>query len=198
MEIVSVAFDVHLPAGVAGPAAMNFDVRCFLIPHADGLSLLDTGVAGSAAAIGTALTRLGATWDDVSDIVLSHDHPDHVGSLDEVIALAPHAAVWGNSPLSTQSLADGDSLRNLRVLSTPGHTAGHVSLLHGEGTLLVGDLVGSHNGQLQRAPAPFTADPSQAEESIRKIARINALHMLFGHGAEIDQPQTALQELLDV
>jgi glyoxylase-like metal-dependent hydrolase (beta-lactamase superfamily II) len=197
VEIYPVAFDVHLPAGVAGPDPMDFDVRCFLVPHAEGLSLIDTGVPGSSAAISAALADLGSAWADVSDILLSHDHPDHVGSLVEVIALAPHATVWGNAPLSARRLADGESIRDLRVVATPGHTAGHVSFLHGEGTLLVGDLVGSREGHLERAPAAFTADPAQAEQSIRKISDLGSDRMLFAHGPEIQEPLQALHALLE-
>ena len=190
------AFDVHLPAGFVGPNPMDFDVRCFLVPHATGISLIDTGLPGSAAELGLALDRVGATWADVSDILLSHDHPDHVGGLAEVVALTPRATVWGNAPLAARALVDGEIVNDLRIFETPGHTAGHVSFLHGEGTLFVGDLVGSSDGRLERAPAPFTADALQAELSIRKIADVEADRLLFAHGAEIDHPQQALRALL--
>lgn len=175
---------------------MDFDVRSFLVPHADGLTLLDTGLPGSAAELGAALGAMGATWADISDILLSHDHPDHVGGLAEVVQLAPHAVVWGNAPLSARPLRDGQVVRDLRVISTPGHTGGHVSFLHTTGVLLMGDLVGSHDGHLERAPAAFTADATQAEQSLHKVARIDATRILFGHGAEVAEPTQQLQALL--
>jgi glyoxylase-like metal-dependent hydrolase (beta-lactamase superfamily II) len=76
--------ELRVPAGIAGPADLTFDVRCFLVAHPAGLVLIDTGPAGSADAIGAALDRVRADRDDVTDIVLSHLHPDHVGGLDEV------------------------------------------------------------------------------------------------------------------
>ena len=176
---------------------MDFDVRCFLVPHATGISLIDTGLPGSTPRIAAALNDIGATWADVGDILLTHDHPDHIGGLAEVSTLAPHATVWGNAPLSGRPLDDGDTVHELRVLATPGHTAGHVSFLHNDETLLAGDLIGSSNGRLQRAPAPFTADAAQAEQSIEKIARIGARRILFAHGPEIEQPGIALLALLD-
>ena len=189
-------FDVHLPAGFAGPDPMDFEVRCFLVPHAEGIALIDTGLPGSSGEIGAALRDVGGTWADVSDVLLTHDHPDHAGGLEEVVALATHATVWGNAPLTARPLLDGEMVRDLRVIATPGHTPGHVSFLHGEGTLLVGDLVGSHDGHLERGPAVFTADTPQAEESIRKIARLGADRFLFSHGPEVSKPQHLLLELL--
>jgi glyoxylase-like metal-dependent hydrolase (beta-lactamase superfamily II) len=197
VEIRPVAFDIHLPAGVAGPDPIDLDVRCFLVPHATGISLIDTGVAGSAAKIAAALDQIGATWADVSDVLLSHDHPDHVGGLADVVAIAPHATIWGNSPLTAQALDDGHTVRDLRIVATPGHTAGHVSFLHGEGTLFAGDLIGSRDGHLERSPAAFTADAAQAEQSIHKIADLDPTSILFAHGPEIAQPSQALRSLLD-
>ena len=193
-----VVFDVHLPGGVAGPEPMDFDVRCFLVPHAAGVTLVDTGLPGSGPAITVVLAAdLGAEWADVTDIVLSHDHLDHVGSLADVMARAPHATVRGNAPLSACPLADGASVRNLVVVATPGHTAGHVSLLHEDGTLLVGDLLGSNEGRLSRAPAAFTADAAEAERSIHRIRDLAPERMVFAHGPEIEQPLVALRSLLD-
>ena len=167
MTIYPVVIDVHLPAGLAGPDPIDIDVRCFLVTHSSGVVLVDTGTPGSTTVIADGLTRIGASWADVTDILLSHDHLDHIGSLPEVRAHAPNATVWANAPVTGRALDEGDIVRGLTVLATPGHTAGHVSLLHESGALLVGDLVGNENGALSRAPAQFTAD---ADES-RAVAR---------------------------
>ena len=197
MPIESVVFPVHLPAGIAGPDPMDFDVRCFLVTHAAGLVLVDTALPGSVEAIGAAIDLLGATWSDVTDILLSHDHPDHVGGLAEVVVRAGKATVWGNAPLTARPLDEGATIRDLTVLRTPGHTAGHVSLLHDSGTLLVGDLVGSQNGELIRPPAAFTADEAEAEHSLRRVAALRADRLLLSHGDEVDSPQFALEQLVD-
>jgi glyoxylase-like metal-dependent hydrolase (beta-lactamase superfamily II) len=197
MTIHPVVLPVHLPAGIAGPEPMDFDVRCFLIPHPTGLVLVDTGLPGTVGAIDAALDQLGATWADVTDIVLSHDHPDHVGGLTEVTARTVDAAVWGNAPLAAREVTDGATVRGLQILQTPGHTAGHVSLLHESGALLVGDLVGTQNGVLVRAPAAFTADPAQAEHSIRRLAAIRASRLMPAHGNEVHQPQHAMDQLIN-
>jgi len=212
---------VHLPAGVAGPSDISFDVRCFLLPHHNGFVLIDTGMGKNTVDLHHALERMGAGWDDISDVVITHAHPDHIGGLNEVLANAKRAQVWvGEADADTVSGAlspgaastlgpasadvlvraaeDGAFIGGLRVIHTPGHTPGHLSLLHeGNGLLFVGDSVGTMNGVLVRPPAPFTADPKEAEVSLRKLAEISPQRMLFSHGGEIDHPNSRLSELLE-
>ena len=61
MTIHPIVIDVHLPAGVAGPDPMDFDVRCFLVTHSSGVVLVDTGTPESTTAIADGLTRIGAS-----------------------------------------------------------------------------------------------------------------------------------------
>jgi glyoxylase-like metal-dependent hydrolase (beta-lactamase superfamily II) len=189
--IHTVITEVHLPAGVAGPDPMDFDVRCFLLPHATGLTLVDTGMAHTVPSIAAQLSAIGATWDDVTDVILTHDHPDHTGGLSSVMALAPSATVWGGAVAAE----DGTMIRGLRVVTTPGHTAGHLSLLAtDDDVLLIGDLAGTQDGRLVRAPAAFTADPAGAERSLHKASKLDFALLYPSHGAP-STPQ-ALHDLL--
>ncbi|MEV4518041.1 MBL fold metallo-hydrolase [Dactylosporangium sp. NPDC049525] len=198
--IHTVITEIHLPAGVAGPDPMDFDVRCFLIPHATGLTLVDTGLEHTVPSITGQLTAIGAGWGDVTDVVLTHHHPDHTGGLPEVLTLAPGATVWAGSgdtfPVAAKPAEDGTTIRGLRVVATPGHTAGHLSLLATDNAaLLIGDLAGTQGGRLVRAPAAFTADATEAERSLHKASRLTFATLYPSHGAPTD-PQ-ALHELLD-
>jgi glyoxylase-like metal-dependent hydrolase (beta-lactamase superfamily II) len=197
--------DVHLPAGVAGPEPLDFDVRCFLVTDANGVVLIDVGMAGSHDAIDAGLARVGARWDDITDVVLTHSHPDHVGGLAGVMANAGRATIWvgdGDRPAipfdwEMQSLVEDGTARGLRALHTPGHTPGHCSLvLEGESILFAGDIVGSMAGSLSRGPAPFTADAGEAEKSLERVAALEFDRVLFGHGAEIPDPLGELRNLL--
>jgi glyoxylase-like metal-dependent hydrolase (beta-lactamase superfamily II) len=198
--IHSVVMDIHLPAGLAGPEPLDFDVRSFLVPHPAGLVLVDTGMDHSAQAIAAKLAEIGAHWPDVSDVILTHHHPDHIGGLSEVMARAPGATVWAGAqdsyPVPVREAIDGEAIRGLRVVATPGHTAGHLSLLlESDGVLLIGDLTGNVDGRLDRAPAPFTSDAAEAERSIHKAALLDFAELYPSHGAP--STRQALRDLLD-
>jgi glyoxylase-like metal-dependent hydrolase (beta-lactamase superfamily II) len=195
-----VVIDVHLPAGLAGPEPMDFDVRCFLVPHPTGLTLVDAGLDHSTPAIAGRLAEIGADWGDVTDVILTHHHPDHAGGLPGVMALAPDAAVWAGPldpfPVPAKAAEDGCMIRGLRVIATPGHTAGHLSLLSDQdGVLLLGDLAGTRQGRLMRAPAPFTVDAAEAERSLHKASTLDFTDLYPSHGGPTDRH--ALQHLLN-
>ncbi len=196
-RVVPVVSDVELPTGMAGPEPMTFDVRCFLVPHEDGVALVDTGMRPDVEPIATALTAMGAGWPDLTDVVLTHEHPDHCGGLSTVVANAPSAAVWAGSgdtfPVPTRTADDGTVIRGLRVIATPGHTAGHLCLLDEDhGALFTGDAIGSQDGTLTQGPEPFIADHQQAARSLRRLAGLRAARLLFGHGDEVADPAGAL------
>jgi glyoxylase-like metal-dependent hydrolase (beta-lactamase superfamily II) len=85
----------------------------------------------------------------------------------------------------------------LTVVETPGHTPGHISLLHEAASLLlIGDRVGSTNGALTFGPPQFTADPLRRDGSLARIVSLNVRRVLFSHGAEIADPNAAIRTLL--
>ncbi len=171
-SIEPVINQLEIPAGMAGPEPVTIEARSFVVVGAGGVVLVDAGPPGSAAAIEAALARVGAAWSDVTDIVLTHRHFDHVGGLADAAALAPRATIHAGSddaaeipPVpgrTVRPLAEGDRVGELLVLLTPGHTPGHVSLLYEPASLVViGDLVGSADEAAVFGPAPFTTDPSR-------------------------------------
>ena len=122
-----------------------------------------------------------------------------------VLRLTPAACaiasiVWASAhdtfPVAVKAAEEGETIRGLRVIATPGHTAGHLSLLATQDdVLLIGDLAGSQNGRLIRAPAPFTSDSAQAEHSLHKASLLDFADLYPSHGAQSDRQ--ALQHLLD-
>ena len=59
--------------------------RAYLYKEADRLTLIDTGLAGSADRIFAEIERIGLRPSDLRQIVITHYHNDHIGSLAEVV-----------------------------------------------------------------------------------------------------------------
>lgn len=62
--------------------------------------------------------RLGADLTSVDSIVLSHGHLDHVGGLDQVLALAPHASLHLHPDATVRRYTGSDGKGTGRRLST--------------------------------------------------------------------------------
>lgn len=56
-------------------------VNVFLVEEPSGLTLVDAGFPGKAQIVLEAVRALGRAPSDVKHIVLTHAHPDHIGSL---------------------------------------------------------------------------------------------------------------------
>jgi glyoxylase-like metal-dependent hydrolase (beta-lactamase superfamily II) len=85
---------------------------------------------------------------------------------------------------------DGDILpEGFMVVHTPGHTPGHISLLHREARLLIaGDALANRREKLSGPPAAFTPDRDAAQRSIWRLAKIygdDYETVVFGHGPPI-------------
>lgn len=68
---------------------------------------------------------------------------------------------------------DGDKLpEGFTIVHTPGHTPGHISLLHPERRILIaGDAIHNRGDKLGAPPAVFTPDMENAHRSIWKLAK---------------------------
>ncbi|MFZ3495961.1 MBL fold metallo-hydrolase [Streptomyces sp. 5.8] len=76
-----------------------------------------------------------------------------------------------------------------RIMPTPGHTAGSVSVLTDGGDLVAGDLVAnSFMGLIPGRPAnpPFHDDPRQNLTSLRAMLALDPTRLHVGHGAPLD------------
>lgn len=147
--------------------------NCYLVREADGLTLVDTGLAGSADGILAAAQQVG---QPIKRITLTHAHGDHVGSLDVLAnklpgvglvygartavflsgnrtlhANEPQAKLRGSfvasSTQATRLVQDGDTVGSLRVVAAPGHTPDHIAFWDSrDGTLIAGDAFQTKGG----------------------------------------------------
>jgi glyoxylase-like metal-dependent hydrolase (beta-lactamase superfamily II) len=178
-------------------------VSAYVLVRGSQAAVVDTGVAGSADAIGAVLDEAGPGWGGVRHVVLTHKHPDHAGSVSEVLARSSAATGYvGEADLDAvaaddlRALADGDEVFGLQVVATPGHTPGHVAVFDPDTKLLVAGDSLTNQGQLTGANPSFSEDMETAAESVRKLATLAPDTILVGHGPPvIDGAAAALAEL---
>jgi N-acyl homoserine lactone hydrolase len=199
--------------GVNEGKPMEFSDNCYLIRHAKGLFLWDTGVPDAVAAMpdgmvvaGGAITyrraktlaaqlaELGVKPADVTYVAVSHTHGDHVGNL----GLFPTATIliqgaeydWAmglpTKPafVATQTIdklaGDRDVFGDgsVTILSTPGHTPGHQSLLvvlpKTGALVLSGDAVHFRDNWEQRRVPSMNVNREQTLASLERIAGVLA------------------------
>jgi glyoxylase-like metal-dependent hydrolase (beta-lactamase superfamily II) len=98
---------------------------CTLVRDGDRVIVIDPGMAESARSILDPLEALGVAVEDVTEVVLSHHHPDHTlyAGLFPNAAVHDHWAIYRGIDWE-DSDCDGRVLAPSVVLArTPGHTA---------------------------------------------------------------------------
>ena len=128
---------------------------CTLIRDADRVIVVDPGMAASARAILDPLAALGVRADDVTDVVLSHHHPDHTMHAGQFpnAAVHDHWAIYRGTAWE-DSECDGRVLSpSVQLARTPGHTAEDLAAVAGTAD---GIVVTTHSW--------FTADSAVEDE----------------------------------
>jgi glyoxylase-like metal-dependent hydrolase (beta-lactamase superfamily II) len=163
-------------------------------------AIVDTGVGGSAGAIEDALAEVGADCSAVGDVILTHKHNDHVGSLAEMMELAPDATGYAgaedipsiSAPRELMQVGDGDKVFDLRIVTTPGHTPGSISVYDAaNGILVAGDALRVEGGAPTLPGAQFTEDMDEARRSVAKLGELAFDTLLVGHGDPIESGGSA-------
>jgi glyoxylase-like metal-dependent hydrolase (beta-lactamase superfamily II) len=199
--------------GVNEGKSMDFVDNCYLIKHAQGWMMWDTGIADAIAAmpdgqkpadprathwkrpktLASQLEQLGVKPSDIKYVAVSHTHPDHIGNVEmfpqAVLLVQKVEYEWpgaNNAPRFkpehpvTKLEGDKDVFGDgsITIVSTPGHTPGHQSLLvklpKTGALLLSGDAVHfQSNWENRRVPALNTG-PEQTRTSMQRMADILA------------------------
>ena len=199
--------------GVNEGKSMEFVDNCYLIKHAQGWMLWDTGVDDAIAAmpdgqkpadlratlwrrpktLAGQLEQLGIKPSDIKYVSVSHSHPDHIGNVEmfpQALLLVQKAEYeWPGTnnasrfkPEHPVTKVEGDKDvfgdGSVTILSTPGHTPGHQSLVvklpKTGAVLLSGDAVHfQSNWDNRRVPAINTGQ-EQTRASMQRMAEILA------------------------
>lgn len=88
------------------------------------------------------------------------------------------------------TLSDGQELPycgGITVIAAPGHTPGHICLYHKPSkTLIAGDALGVEHGLLVKPSSHINFDNKLAEESLRKLSRLDINRVICYHGGLFD------------
>ncbi|MFA5028009.1 MAG: N-acyl homoserine lactonase family protein [Candidatus Methylomirabilota bacterium] len=156
-----------------------------------------------------ALAVAGARREEITTVVLTHLHYDHAGnnqlfpqarflvqreelryalapsSFDASAYFAPSLGIVPDYLGTRFELLDGDTdiAPGVRVITTPGHTPGHQSVLVETAAgryCVAGDAVMWHENLTKRIPPGLHTSMLESLTSLEKIARM-AEHVLPGH-----------------
>lgn len=151
--------------------------------------LVDAGSADSEETVG----RIREDVDELDAVVLTHQHGDHVGSLDAVLdAFDAPLYAYADHPRRDEKLEAGDEVRigdeACEVVFTPGHADDHVSLV-GDTSVFTGDVVVYDDDAFGDGSFGRTDMPGQSREKLIESVRrlLDALPdavdaMYAGHG----------------
>jgi N-acyl homoserine lactone hydrolase len=199
--------------GVNVGQPMEFVDNCYLVHHAQGWLLWDTGITDAVASmpdglappdrrathwrrpktLAAELSGIGIKPEDVRFVAISHTHPDHIGNVElfpNSMLLVQKAEYEWPTPFNagrfkpehrvTKLEGDHDVFADgtVRLLSTPGHTPGHQSLLvklpKTGAIMLSGDAVHFRSNWESRRVPVVNSDNGQTLTSMQRIADVLA------------------------
>jgi len=198
------------------------------------LTLVDTGFRGSSSKVISFIHSLGRSVKEISLIIITHNHLDHVGGLPELRNLTTAKVAAHKADISQRQLlyprivqmllhippfslfrpliyakpSDVDiqleggetlsPLGGLKVIHTPGHTPGSISLFSPQKKLLiVGDALNKRHKNIRLPPKFVSTDLPQAIDSIKRIAQLDFDILCFGHGRPLTEDASAkVQDLI--
>ena len=105
---------------------------------------------------------------------------------------------WPTAPV-TRTLAEGDGVAGFRVIDTPGHTRGHISLLRERDLLFTADAFGNLLPGVRVGVLKLLCDdPEQARISASRLAGMSFATVAFSHGATLRSgAQVALRDAVE-
>ncbi len=158
------------------------------------------------------LAEIGVKPEEVTHIAFSHSHADHVGNantfsrarlyiqeMEYEAAFGPNAAKFGFDPSNYDKLRTDIVLKlngdydvfgdgSVTILSTPGHTPGHQSLLvrlpKRGAVVLSGDLTHSEDNWANRRVPVFNFSQEKSRQSMERIAallKVNKAQLWINH-----------------
>jgi glyoxylase-like metal-dependent hydrolase (beta-lactamase superfamily II) len=184
----------------ANPGPMTYyGTNTYLIDTPDGIVVLDPGPEEHPEHVAAILR---ATGPNISLILVSHTHHDHVGAVPALQdATGAPTVGFRDSGLETFEadikLADGDQIAGMQAIHTPGHASDHLCFAlptkDGTAVLFSADHVMSWSTSVVSPPGGDMADYFA---SLRLMLERTDDVFLPGHGPALADPRTLVREML--
>lgn len=187
-------------------------INCYII---EGV-LVDSGIRSSYTTVKKALRKIPVDQHILTHAHADHQgcsdqicaefgipllcHPDEIFRTETGMVTTdyPNSQNWvaklqqkywaGQGHKVDRTVVENDMIGNFRVIETPGHSAGHISLFRErDGVLIIGDAATNMNllttaTGLRLPPNIFTSDQQRNIRSLQKLAKLNPSIICFGHG----------------
>lgn len=161
-----------------------------LVRDGDKVIVVDPGMVPSRSAILEPLAALGVEPTDVTDVVISHHHPDHTvnialfGGPAGAVPVHDFQAVYTDDVWTRRSADGVDLTPSVRLLTTPGHTPQDITVLVGTPDAVVAL---THAWWTEDGPEsdPYAPDAEQLAAQRKRIAGL-VDRVVPGHGAPFD------------
>ena len=149
--------------------------------------VIDPGMVANQSQILEPLARLGVAPEQITDVVISHHHPDHtmnVGLFGRARVHSGTAIYFGDQWDDAQ--AERSISANVRLIATPGHQPEDISVvIDGEDSNgKLGIVIYTHEWWMESGPEvdPYAADPNQLAASRKKILDLRPAKIIPAHG----------------
>jgi glyoxylase-like metal-dependent hydrolase (beta-lactamase superfamily II) len=166
-------------AGLAAIGKRPADVQRIVLTHAH-----PDHAGGAADMVRRTGASLAVHGDDAAYLEAGRPPASDRGTLGGRVM----ARVGGSFPpaVAGERLVDGQILEGgLRIVATPGHSPGHISLLHQPtGTLITGDAIFNVLG-LRYSPKPLCSDFRMSRRTAHVLGELQYDSVAFTHGPEI-------------
>lgn len=161
--------------------------------------LVDSAYPGEFDTLKSAFYKEGLDLRFLSHILLTHKGFDNLGCIKDIVKFLPDVIVMApsldNKFLVHIKLNDNDitpHFDNLRVISTPGHTPGHISLyLKDEELLIAGNLLDIDLNLLQLTNKGLNFDNETYLNSVKKVSKLPIRKVITYHGGMLEGTITA-------
>ena len=178
-------------------AVKNKYVNMYLVKDGNNFIAIDAGIRRGA--VKNELKKLEIDPDKVRAVLLTHSDGDHAGGIslfDKAVIYLPKEEeqvingetgrfLWFGNKIDTKNykLLNDKSFKigdlKIRMISTPGHTAGSTCYVVNDKYLFTGDALRLHNGLVEPFPKIINKSARKARRSMHNVLGLEGVQYIF-------------------